>query len=44
MKVQYIEPTMGAILFCYINGKISKLRHYSSTVRSQDNLGWDNMI
>ena len=52
MKVQDIEPTMGEILCCCIKVKGKKLfqddlhlpMEISSTAKSQDNIGWDNIM
>ena len=52
MKVQDTEPTMCAIICFYIRGKGQKIRQddpylireISSIAKSQDIIGWDNMI
>ena len=52
MKIQAAESTMGKIICWYIKGKGSKLCQddpklpvdISSTTKSQDNIGWYNML
>ena len=52
MKGQYIEPTIGVIIFSYIKEKGREIfqdaphitMEISSTAKSQDNIGWDNIM
>ena len=52
MKGKYTEPTIGAIICWYIRVKGQKLcqdvpqipMEFSSATKSQDRIGWDNMM